>query len=135
MTPIELIIKAVKDNGGNTYEVGGAVRDRLLGLPSKDTDLLVTGVPIEKLQAILPGRVELVGQSFGVFKVTIDGETIDVAMPRTERTTGVGHRDFEVKCDHTLSVEEDLARRDFTMNAIAVDLAIGLAIDPFNGSG
>ena len=133
MTPVEKIVAAVKEAGGRTFEVGGAVRDRCLGLPCKDTDLLVTGVPADVLQTILPGRAELVGQAFGVFKVTIDGETIDVAMPRTELSTGDGHKDFEVKCDHRLSVEEDLCRRDFTMNAIAIECGTGAQIDPFNG--
>src|SRR5262249_27607495 len=57
----------------------------------------------------------------------------DVALPRTEISTGLGHRDFEVTFDPTLPVETDLGRRDFTMNAMAIDLADGRLLDPFGG--
>ena len=62
-----------------------------------------------------------------------DGPPIDVALPRTEISTGIGHRDFEVTFDHTLPVETDLGRRDFTINAMAIDLADGHLLDPFGG--
>jgi tRNA nucleotidyltransferase/poly(A) polymerase len=62
-----------------------------------------------------------------------DGPPIDVALPRTEISTGIGHRDFEVTFDHTLPVETDLGRRDFTINAMAIDLSDGRLLDPFGG--
>jgi tRNA nucleotidyltransferase (CCA-adding enzyme) len=130
---VQKILEAVRQAGGRVYAVGGAVRDQFLNVPAKDTDLLVTGVPVERLMEVLPGRVDAVGKSFGVLKVSIDGEIIDVALPRTERSTGVGHRDFVVTADPSLPVEADLARRDFTMNAIAVDLETGAVVDPFEG--
>jgi tRNA nucleotidyltransferase/poly(A) polymerase len=73
---------------------------------------------------------------FGVIKLLPygwDGPPIDVALPRTEISTGIGHRDFEVTFDHTLPVETDLGRRDFTINAMAIDLADGRLLDPFGG--
>jgi tRNA nucleotidyltransferase (CCA-adding enzyme) len=127
------IVDAVHAAGGTAYFVGGCVRDRLLGIEPKDRDLLVTGLSVDKLLEILPGKVDAVGKSFGVLKVTLEGETIDVALPRTERSTGTGHRDFVVVTDPGLTVEDDLARRDFTMNAMAVHAGTDVLIDPFNG--
>ncbi|HEU4436982.1 MAG TPA: hypothetical protein VFR89_05910, partial [candidate division Zixibacteria bacterium] len=114
---------------GNLYEVGGAVRDRLLGIPraQKDTDYLVTGIPLTELVALLKkfGYVDLVGRFFGVIKFTDKetGITFDISLPRKEKSTGVGHKDFEVDFDPSLPVETDLGRRDFTINAMAFDVA------------
>jgi tRNA nucleotidyltransferase/poly(A) polymerase len=80
--------------------------------------------------------VQLTGRAFGVIKLLPhgwDGPPIDVALPRTEISTGIGHRDFEVTFDHTLPVETDLGRRDFTLNAMAIDLVDGHLLDPFGG--
>lgn len=125
--------------GGGLYEVGGAVRDALLGLPVKDRDYLVTRLPLAQLQTLLTpyGRVNLVGKSFGVVKFSPHHDpdvTHDIAIPRQEMSTGVGHRDFAVTYDHTLPVEVDLQRRDFTINAMARDLVTGALIDPFHGA-
>jgi tRNA nucleotidyltransferase/poly(A) polymerase len=116
------------------------VRDELLGHPRKDLDLLVTGIPQhDLLHCLRPyGRVQLTGRAFGVIKLSPrgwDGPPIDVALPRTEISTGIGHRDFAVTFDHTLPVETDLGRRDFTINAMAIDLADGHLLDPFGGHG
>lgn len=133
MTPIEKIKIAIKNANGKCFAVGGSVRDELMKLTPKDTDLLVTGIPVDKLKSILPGKIDLVGASFGVIKVTIDNVTIDIALPRTEKSTGSGHRDFDVQSDHTLPIEVDLSRRDFTCNAIAINLEDGSVVDPFGG--
>lgn len=158
---------AVINARGRLYEVGGAVRDRLRYAMSLDTgtvdparfwgyapeesDYLVTGMPIDGLTAILRGfgHVELVGKAFGVikFKLGIEdrtGRTVDVALPRRERSTGHGHREYEIEYDPDLPVERDLRRRDFTMNAIALQIdepsvrATGRSplrsiIDPYGG--
>ncbi|MGB5106762.1 MAG: CCA tRNA nucleotidyltransferase [Candidatus Zixiibacteriota bacterium] len=128
---------------GQLYEVGGTVRDELLGKrqESKDSDFLVTGIPYQDLVSILRnfGRVDIVGKSFGVIKfspretVSDVSTQIDFALPRKEYSTGEGHRDFAVNFDHTLPVQDDLYRRDFTINAIALNVATGEIVDPLNG--
>jgi poly(A) polymerase/tRNA nucleotidyltransferase (CCA-adding enzyme) len=131
-------IRALQQHGAHVYTVGGTVRDLLLGHPRKDVDLLVTGMPQDALIRLLRrhGRVQLTGRAFGVIKFLPrhwDDSPIDIALPRTEVSTGVGHRDFVVTFDHTLPVETDLGRRDFTINAMAMDLADGRLLDPFGG--
>jgi len=135
------IIKEILTQG-KIYEVGGAVRDKYISpiLPDKDKDYLVTGIPLEELCSFLCrfGKVDLVGKSFGVIKFSpsrkFNGEQIfDVAIPRKEISTGVGHKDFKVEYDHNLKVEDDLNRRDFTINAMAEDLSTGKLVDPLDG--
>lgn len=129
---------AIKDAGGKIYSVGGAVRDSFLGKESKDLDILVTGIPIDDLQTLLSNFGKAtpneVGGRMAIIKLKIpgDSEEIDVAIPRTETKTGEGYTGFDVRPDHNLSVEDDLFRRDFTINAIAQD-EDGNIIDPFNG--
>ncbi len=126
---------------GRIYEVGGAVRDRYLlkGQPVKDRDYLVTGVPYDNLTRLLKnfGRVDLVGRSFGVIKFTQFKSgvphTFDITLPRKEFSTGVGHRDFKVDFDPGLDVEDDLLRRDFTINAMALSLYDNKLVDPLKG--
>jgi tRNA nucleotidyltransferase (CCA-adding enzyme) len=125
---------------GRIYEVGGIVRDRLLNLPPKaDRDYLVCGIPYQELSTILKkfGKVDLVGQSFGVIKYTEyhkeNKYTFDVSLPRREFSVGSGHRDFEVSFDPNISIEEDLGRRDFTINAMALPLDGGVLVDPLGG--
>ena len=141
MTTIALLpfVQALQREGGRVYTVGGTVRDELLGHARKDLDLLVTGLPQQTLIRCLRsyGRVQLTGRAFGVIKFLPrqwEGPPIDVALPRTEVSTGVGHRDFEVTFDHTLPIDVDLGRRDFTINAMATDLADGRLLDPFGGA-
>jgi tRNA nucleotidyltransferase (CCA-adding enzyme) len=135
----------VRSLGLDAYLVGGAVRDELLGIESKDADFLVLGVDHDQLRALLEphGRVEdfeVAGQRVGlrlwprdkqVRKLARNG--IELAPPRRERSTGPGRHDFEIVVDSSASVEDDLARRDFTVNAIARRLADSELIDPFGG--
>lgn len=122
---------------GNVYVVGGAIRDLALGREPKDIDLMVQGLTADQIENILkrlPGRVDFTGKAFGVFRYrTKEGFDVEIAMPRTEASTGAGHKDFEVKTDPHLPIESDLARRDFTGNAMAFDLKRGELIDPYNG--
>jgi tRNA nucleotidyltransferase (CCA-adding enzyme) len=133
----ELIEKL--NTGGKLYEVGGSVRDSLIDPPIdiKDRDYLVTGIPYDKLADILCdfGRVDLVGKSFGVIKFTQRGagSTVDMVIPRKEISTGTAHRDFKVDYDPDLPIQEDLKRRDFTINAIARAIPSGEIIDPYGG--
>jgi len=127
---------------GKIYEVGGAVRDKYISpiLPDKDKDYLVTGIPLNDLCSLLSrfGKVDLVGKSFGVIKFSpfnrFNSEQVfDIAIPRKEISTGLGHKDFKVDYDHNLRVEDDLLRRDFTINAMAEDLSTGKLVDPLEG--
>lgn len=129
-------IKDFEKHGAKVYQVGGQVRDSLIGKKSKDTDILVAGLDMEQMaELLIPyGKSDLVGKSFGVLKFTPKGEkeAIDIAIPRTEIKIGSGHKGFEVNADPSLPIETDLFRRDFTINAIAKDTN-GNLIDPFNG--
>jgi tRNA nucleotidyltransferase/poly(A) polymerase len=129
-------IKDIERNGGAVYYVGGFVRDSFLNKESKDIDMLITGIPMDKLEKILSnnGKVDVVGKSFGVLKFIPNGSDLDldIAIPRKEKSTGEKYTDFEVVADHNLSIEDDLSRRDFSFNAIAKDIH-GNIVDPFNG--
>ncbi len=111
----------------NVYCVGGAVRDELLGFDVKDKDFVVVGSTPE---AMLDAGYKPVGKDFPVF---LHPKTHDeYALARTERKTGAGYKGFVVHASPEVTLEEDLARRDLTINAIAKD-ADGKLIDPFNG--
>ena len=110
------------------YIVGGAVRDELLGLPVKDKDFVVVG---STPQAMLDAGYKPVGKDFPVF---LHPKTHDeYALARTERKTASGYKGFVVHADASVTLEEDLSRRDFTMNAIAKD-GDGKLIDPHHGA-
>ena len=111
--------------------VGGYVRDHLLGIESKDLDIEVYGLSYAQIAEALRRhhRVDLVGRSFGVVKV---GNEIDISLPRSESKTGVGHTGFAVTVDPKLTPREAAARRDFTINAMAMDFD-GKIFDPFGG--
>jgi len=125
------VATAVRDAGGRALLVGGWVRDRLLGLASKDIDIEVFGLPTTRLRATLEalGRVETVGESFQVYKL---GD-IDVSLPRRESKAGHGHRGFDVTGDPEMSIEEASRRRDFTINAISWDPLTDEYFDPSGG--
>jgi len=135
----QLLVDTLSD--GSVYSVGGRVRDELLtemGHPQPhffDSDYLVTDVPLEAIvQRLAPlGRTELVGASFGVVKFTAGGTTVDIALPRRERSIGPHHRDFDVQSAPDIPLEEDLSRRDFRINMMARRLSDGKLIDPFGG--
>lgn len=109
------------------YQVGGAVRDRLLGRPVSETDWVVVGARPEVLRE---RGYRQVGRDFPVFLHPETGE--EYALARTERKTAPGYHGFEFDCADTVSLEEDLARRDLTINAMAMD-GYGRVIDPWGG--
>lgn len=123
--------------GGEVYAVGGCVRDLHTFTTPKDIDLMVRLLSVEKLMEVLneTGSVELVGESFGVFVYTDNsGFTVEVSLPRRDsKGEGKGHTAIEVQTDPNLPVEVDLKRRDFTCNAMALDINRKL-IDPFGGA-
>lgn len=109
------------------YQVGGAVRDALLGLPVQDRDWVVVGATPDELvaQGFLP-----VGKDFPVFLHPSSRE--EYALARTERKTAQGYRGFAVQAQSDVTLEEDLARRDLTINAMAQS-SDGRLIDPYGG--
>ncbi len=129
----------------DAYLVGGAVRDELLGRESKDADFVVPGVDYDGLHAALEphGKVEeleVAGRRVGARLHPRDKQLrllapagIEFAPPRVERSTGPGRHDFEIVADPELSIEADMGRRDFTVNAIARRLETGEILDPFGG--
>jgi tRNA nucleotidyltransferase (CCA-adding enzyme) len=111
------------------YRVGGSVRDELLGLPVKDHDYVVVGSDPEEMVRL---GFRPVGKDFPVFLHPQTNE--EYALARTERKTGRGYKGFTVYTTPEVTLEDDLARRDLTINAIAKDEATGALIDPFNGA-
>lgn len=132
-TIAEKIAHMVGEKGGRTFYVGGFVRDKILGIESKDMDIEVHGIMPEILLEILSevGEPLSYGRSFGVY--SLSGYDIDVAMPRKERATGKGHRDFEVLVDPFIGTETAARRRDFTMNSVMEDVLTGEVVDHFGG--
>ena len=112
----------------NVWIVGGAVRDRLLGLPVNDRDWVVVGSTPE---AMVAAGYAPVGRDFPVFLHPQSHE--EYALARTERKSGRGYQGFTVLASPEVTLEEDLARRDLTINAIAEDPATGALTDPFGG--
>jgi tRNA nucleotidyltransferase (CCA-adding enzyme) len=111
----------------NIWMVGGAVRDGLLGLPVTDRDWVVTGQTPEAMQA---AGYTPVGKDFPVFLHPTTKD--EVALARTERKTAPGYHGFSFSADPTVTLEEDLSRRDLTINAMAQDTH-GVITDPFGG--
>jgi len=128
MEDIKSIAKKIEQAGGKLYLVGGAVRDELLGKETHDEDYCVTGIIAEEFQKLFP-EAHIRGKAFAVFD--IDGK--EFAMARTETKKGIGHKEFEIKTNPQITIKQDLARRDITINAIAKDVLTGEIIDPFNG--
>ena len=130
--------QALARAGGRVFLVGGAVRDFLLGRAVKDYDLEVFGLSAEATLTALAAvaRTEPAGDSFPVFKVAgLDGiqGQLDVALPRRDSKRGPGHRGIDAVADPLMKVEEAARRRDFTMNAMMLDLATRVIEDPFGG--
>jgi len=120
--------------GPKVFVIGGPVRDRLRSLfhggefEPKDRDYVVVGLTLDEVRDKLAGvaRIDSVGASFGMLKVTAPGEpTVDITLPRRERSTGPGHKHFEIQTSPEITIEEDQARRDFLMNAVGVQLVSG----------
>lgn len=122
------IINKIQQVGGNIYLVGGAVRDEIIGKEKHDEDYCVTGISYEEFIKIFP-NAHMRGKDFPVFD--IEGKEITLA--RRERKIGIGHKGFEIETNKEITIEQDLERRDITINAIAKNLITGEIIDPFGG--
>ena len=122
------IANIIKDNGGRLYLVGGAVRDELIGRTVKDEDYCVTGLSEVEFTNLFPDAI-VRGKSFAVFDINKK----EFALARKERKIGTGHKQFEITTGKDITIEEDLGRRDITINSIAKDVITGKIIDPYNG--
>jgi len=130
-------IQALKNANGEIYLVGGIIRDHFINKESKDIDLLIRNIELEDIKKILKkyGRINEVGISFGVLKYKPKNwkqEDIDIALPRTDKKEGEGHKGIKATSNPYLPLNIELERRDFTINSIALSLD-GNIIDPFNG--
>ena len=124
---IENIAKLIEENGGRLYLVGGAVRDSLLNRPIYDEDYAIVGLDEKEFLNLFP-KAHTRGKAFEVFD--LDGK--EFALARTEKKLGKGHKNFEITTGKNITIEEDLKRRDITINAIAKDVLTKKIIDPFN---
>ena len=115
------IAEKVKDAGGCAYFVGGYVRDLICGETGKDIDIEIHGLTPSALKELLDSLGERldIGESFGIFGLR--GYSLDIAMPRTEKNRGRGHRDFDVFVDPNIGSYKAAMRRDFTINALYMD--------------
>lgn len=127
---VKKIISRIHEHKGRALLVGGAVRDLILGLPTKDLDIEIHGISLPDLETILQefGPVSLVGKAFGVLR--LHNLAIDWSIPRTDSTGRKPH----VTLDPHLTFEQAFKRRDLTMNAMGIDLITYKLIDPFNGA-
>ncbi len=127
--PVLEVIQHIEHVGGQSFLVGGAVRDLIMGLPIKDLDIEVHNLSLDQLSNVMGafGHVNYVGKSFGVLR--LEGLPVDWSLPRTDQAG----RKPDVTLDPAMTIEEALRRRDLTMNAMAIDLMSYELIDPFNG--
>lgn len=127
------IAEAVAEAGGRVMFVGGFVRDHLMGISCKDIDIEVYGITPACLRGILEefGQVLEKGVSFGVYGLA--HTDLDIAMPRRERCVGAGHRDFDVSVDPFMDMRTASMRRDFTVNAMMMDVLTGEIVDHWGG--
>jgi tRNA nucleotidyltransferase (CCA-adding enzyme) len=138
--PLDAVLTAALPTA-EVYAVGGRVRDEFrarldeINRPPKDLDYVVTGLPLDELLSALEraGRVDIVGASFAVLKFRHEAGEADIALPRRERSTGVGHKEFAIEAGPEIPLEDDLRRRDFRMNMIARRLRDGTIVDPYGG--
>ena len=125
-------VNKIQSIGGKAYLVGGAVRDKVRNVTAHDNDYCVAGITETDFNASFPNAFK-VGNSFPVYKVFIDDKFCEVAFARREIKIGKGYRGFKAVFDPTVKIEDDLYRRDTTINAIAMDLSNNSIIDPYNG--
>lgn len=125
----------IRAAGGRAFLVGGWVRDAMLGKSCRDYDIEVYDMAQDALVPLLSkyGRTNLVGKAFGVIHLAMKGLSLDFSFPRTENKVGYGHRGFVVHTDEKLSFKEAALRRDFTINAMGMELPELTLCDPYGG--
>ena len=132
---LEHIAAKIDKEGGTPVLVGGAVRDFILGLESKDFDVEVFNIHYNQLIGVLKkfGKVSAVGKAFGVLKLSNTGYQFDFSLPRNDTKTGEGHRGFRITTDPNMSFRTAASRRDFTINSVGYNLISGKILDEFDG--
>ena len=129
--------KTICSNNGKLYVVGGWVRDTLMNKLPKDKDYCVTGFNKEKFLSVFPHVKQVIGekgkQTVDVFLLDVDGTVQEISLARKEVKTGKGYHGFSFHSDEFVTIEEDLKRRDITINSIAYDIEEDKYIDPYNG--
>lgn len=125
---IEGIIRKINEAGGKLYLVGGAVRDEIMKKAVTDEDYCVTGIEKETFEKLFPNAI-LRGKKFAVYDI----DKREFALARKEKKLEEGHKGFKIETNKNITIEEDLKRRDITINSIAKDLTTGKYIDPFGG--
>jgi len=125
---IKYIAETIKNNGGNTYLVGGAIRDKFLNRKTTDEDYCVTGITGDKFLELFPEAI-IKGKSFEVYEL----DKKEFAMARKEIKEEKGHKGFKIITKKEISIEDDLKRRDITINSIAQDVLTKEIIDPYGG--
>lgn len=146
LTPAtQKVVDKLVNAGITPVLVGGCVRDKFLGMDSKDVDIELYGAAsngkslnygdISKLFSRKEGfRVDETGVSFSVLKVRYGKEDFDISLPRNEKSTGAGHKEYDVEHDSTMSFAEASSRRDFTINSMGFNPVKGELVDPHNGA-
>ena len=122
------IAKKIENIGGKLYLVGGAIRDKYLKRKVTDEDYCVTGINQADFEKLFPKAI-IRGKDFPVYD--IQGK--EIALAREERKLDKGHKSFIINTNKNITIEQDLARRDITINSIAQEVLTEKIIDPFNG--
>ena len=125
-------VEKIRSLGGRVFLVGGYVRDKIMGREPKDKDYVISGIR-EPDFCRLFSDAKRVGKSFPVYLADINKKYSEVAFARKEQKAGRGYRGFTAEYDASITIEEDLYRRDSTMNSIAVELPEGNLLDPYHG--
>ncbi|MFV0246843.1 MAG: hypothetical protein ACK5HS_02795 [Mycoplasmatales bacterium] len=125
------LIEHIHKAGGHCFIVGGFIRDNILGIYSEDIDIEVFNISNELLKEIILEQGYDIYEVFGV--VQIKGLKTQFATPRTEVSTGIGYKEFEINLNPNLSIKGAATRRDLTSNSIYYDLINNKVIDPYNG--
>ncbi len=122
------IAKKIEQAGGRLYLVGGALRDKIMGNTVKDEDYCVVGIEQDVFEKLFP-KANIRGKDFAVYDI----EGKEFALARTERKSGHGHKEFEINTNKNITIEQDLERRDITINSMAEDVLTKKIIDPYGG--
>lgn len=124
--------KKIAEAGGSLYIAGGFVRDKIMGRAPQDKDYVITGLDTKIFAASFPDAIR-VGKHFPVYLIEVGGKKCEAAFARRERKCGRGYLGFKAVTDPSVTIEEDLYRRDTTVNSMALSLPAGELIDPYGG--